>query len=114
MSGVIVQIMRAVLAVMLFQFVAPAFLPVSEARINTILQYETDHDSVSAPQFLKETDEISWEKFSKCRYISIVNLTNHFFSIITSHDKRSYFLQDHQHQSTPASLLFKVYRTFRI
>jgi len=114
MSGVVRQIMRTVIAVMLFQFIAPTFLPTTEARLGHTLQYETDHNSVFAPQFLKETDESSLEKFSKGGCISILNLTSHFFSITTLHDKRSYFLYDHQDPSAPASLLFKIHRTFRI
>ena len=109
-------IMRTALTLLLFQFFAPAFLPlvvqqVSHAKPTSI---HVPHSSIVAPLLLKEKDEKEHDDFTSISALApLLDLTAHSLNLKASHKgKPNYLRQDLWYDLAPA--LFSRLCTFLI
>jgi hypothetical protein len=110
------QIMRLALLLMLFQFFAPAFLPLVVQQVpNTkITSIHVQHSALVAPLLLKEKDEKEHDDFASISNLApLLDLTAHSINLTASHKgKHNYFHQDLWYDLAPA--IFTRLRTFLI
>jgi hypothetical protein len=111
------QIIRMALLLMLFQFLAPAFMPpaVQDFLSDKITVIHPQHSSIVAPLFLKEKEEEEKEDgdfFTVSRSAPLLDFTSHSFNLTASHgNKYSVFPQQHGFPQPP---LFTLFCTFLI
>jgi hypothetical protein len=85
--------MRIVLVLMLFQFIAPAFITVvaqgSEPN-KEISCYHSPHSSITAPLFLKEKDETEDSKADifSMDLIPLIDFRDHSFVLMELHETK--------------------------
>jgi len=106
---------RIGLVLMVFQFLAPAFMPVvvQEMPSDKVTAYHAQHNSVIAPMFLKEKDEKEHEEFfSITGSTQLLDLTSHSFNLAASHASRQLIVQDDYR--LPHQPLFSLFCTFLI
>jgi len=109
------QIVRLALVLMLFQFLAPAFMPivVQEIPSERSTSFHQQHTSIVAPMLLKEKDEKEHEElFSVSNSTPLLDLTSHSFNLAASHQSIDSINQDEHNFSQPP--LFARYCTFLI
>ena len=81
---------------MVFQFLAPAFMPivVQEMPSDNATAYHAQHNSVIAPMLLKEKDEKEHEEiFSVTGSAPLLDLTSHSFNL-AAHASKHVIVQD--------------------
>ncbi|MGC3948038.1 MAG: hypothetical protein QM762_26610 [Chryseolinea sp.] len=100
---------------MLFQFVAPTFLPITTQR--ETISRETiigiQHNSIIFPLLLKEKDEKeSGETSSQPDLTVLIDLSSHVVNLTAAHDiKHSEVYEEHGIAHPP---LFQMFCTFQI
>ncbi len=108
--------MKIALVLMLFQFLSPAFFSIAvQGGFNhEKLVYHVAHNSIVAPQLLKENDEKEHEEFSSASGLTqLLDLTVHSSNLTAFHKgKYTYFSDEHRYDSRPA--LFTINCTFLI
>ena len=108
--------MRIALVLMLFQFFAPAFLPlvVQQVPHGEATSIHVPHSSIVAPLLLKEKDEKEHDGFTSVSDLApLLDLTAHSLNLKASHKgKPNYFHQDLCYDLGPA--LFTRLCTFLI
>jgi hypothetical protein len=95
MTGLRNTIMRFVLVLMMFQFIAPAFLNVigqgDESQKGT-LSYHTENSVIVFPLFLKEKEETEEEssRIDDAHFdlIPLIDFTNQSFALTELHETR--------------------------
>jgi ABC-type Zn2+ transport system substrate-binding protein/surface adhesin len=91
---------------MLFQFFAPAFLPlvVQQVPHTKTTSIHVQHSSVVAPLLLKEKDEREHDDFASISNLApLLDLTAHSINLTASHKgKHNYFHQDLWYDLAPA------------
>jgi|SRR5688500_4890122 hypothetical protein len=110
------RIMMVALVLVLFQFLAPAFLPmvVQEIPQADTKYFHVQHSSIVAPLLLKEKDERELEEVVSIPALSaLLDLTVHGFNLTASHTGKNTYFSDEQHYS-PQPALFTRYCTFLI
>jgi hypothetical protein len=110
------QIMKVALLLMLFQFFAPAFLPlvVQQVPHSKTTSIDVQHSSIVAPLLLKEKDEREHDGFASISNLApLLDLTAHSINLSASHqEKPNYFHHDLWYDLAPA--LFTRLCTFLI
>ena len=108
--------MKIALVLMLFQFLAPAFLPIvlQGTSNRDKLVYHVQHSSIVAPLLLKEKDEKEHEEFFSISGLApLLDLTVHSSNLTASHKgKYTYFSNEHRYDSGPT--LFTINCSFLI
>jgi hypothetical protein len=112
MIRVATQVIRVIIPVILFQFIAPAFLPGQEVRDRKIVCYEPIHGSIISPAFLKEIEPEAAREFTGDKAVTLLDFACHF-DYLNSLLKRP-ALWDDLVFNDHAVLYFTLYRTFRI
>ena len=116
MKRVSKEIMKIALVLMLFQFLAPAFLPIvlQGTSNRDKLVYHAQHSSIVAPLLLKEKDEKEHEEFFSISGLApLLDLTAHSSNLTASHKgKCTYFSNEHRYDSGPS--LFTINCSFLI
>lgn len=82
---------RMALALMLFNFLSPAFIPlvVQEIPNDKATAYHAHHSSVIAPTFLKEKDEKDDVDIDTPQEpAALLDLTSHVFNLTVSHSNK--------------------------
>ena len=82
---------RMAIALMLFQFLSPAFIPlvVQEIPTDEAVAFHEQHNSIVAPTFLKEKDEKEDSKFSTINAsAAILDFASHSFNLTASHSNK--------------------------
>lgn len=100
---------------MLFQFLAPAFMPVvvQEIPSEDVIAYHQKHSSVVVPMLLKEKDEKEHEEFfSVSSSTQLLDLTSHSFNLAASHGTIDSFIQNERWFPQPS--LLALFCTFLI
>ncbi len=95
MTGLRNTIMRFVLVLMLFQFIAPAFINAvcqnDESQPDTVA-YHTENSTLIFPQFLKEKEETEEESShledSHFDLVPLIDFTDHSFVLTESHETK--------------------------
>ena len=93
MTGTIKHIMRIVLVLIVFQFIAPAFFPVvsqgAEPNKETSC-YHPLHSSIIVPLLLKEKEENeeSVSDNSTIHFIPLIDFTDHSFVLTELHENK--------------------------
>ena len=109
------QIVRLGLVLMVFQFLAPAFMPivVQEMPSDKVTAYYQHHNSVVAPMLLKEKDEKEHEEiFSVTRSTPLLDLTSHSSNLAASHANKHQIVRDNY--GLPQEPLFTLFCSFLI
>lgn len=109
------QIVRLGLILMVFQFLAPAFMPVvvQEMPSDKVIAFHAQHSSVIAPMLLKEKDEKEHEEFFTITSSTpLLDLTSHSFNLAASHASKQLIVQDDS--GLPQEPLFALFCTFLI
>jgi hypothetical protein len=79
------------IALMLFQFLSPAFIPlvVQEISADRATAFHAQHSSIVAPMFLKEKDEKEDSEFSTITESApILDFSSHSFNLTVSHSNK--------------------------
>jgi hypothetical protein len=115
MIMVALQAIRFVIPVLLFQFVAPVFLPMQEGRDQAIVCYQAVHAKVVSPTFLKEIEEASDRSFGDAKqFVSLLDFSRHFDNLnLVSYLRDWSAWCDHQYRGH-AVLYFTLYRILRV
>lgn len=104
------------LLLMLFQFLSPAFLPLSLQQAPTsqkTTSYSVQHNLIVIPTFLKEKDEKETGEFSPVSESTpILDLSSHSLHLLATHEGKFSALPE-QH-SFPPSPLITLYCSFLI
>ena len=82
---------RMAIALMLFQFLSPAFIPlvVQEIPTEKATAYHAQHSSIVAPTFLKEKDEKEDSNiFTVSGLAAILDFNSHSFNLAVSHNNK--------------------------
>jgi hypothetical protein len=85
------HMIRMAIALMLFQFLSPAFMPslVQEIPTEKVTAFYEQHSSFVALSFLKEKDEKEENKFSTINEPApILDFTSHTFNLTASHSNK--------------------------
>src|SRR3990170_1059047 len=113
------EMMKIALLLMLFQFLAPAFLPIALQGTSKLdkLVYHVQHNSIVAPLLLKEKEEKDEKEHEEFFSISglapLLDLTAHSSNLTASHKgKGTYFSNEHRYDSGPS--LFTINCSFLI
>jgi hypothetical protein len=95
MTGLRNTIMRFVLVLMMFQFIAPAFMYIvcqSDESQKGALTYHTENSTIVFPQFLKEKEETEEEstRFSDAHFdfIPLIDFTDQSFVLTELHETK--------------------------
>jgi hypothetical protein len=83
---------RMAIALMLFQFLSPAFIPlvVQEIPTERPTAFHAQHSSIVAPMFLKEKDEKEDSEFSTINEpAAILDFATHSLNLTVAHSKFS-------------------------
>ena len=101
---------RMAIALMLFQFLSPAFIPlvVQEIPTERATAFHAQHSSIVAPMFLKEKDEKEDSELSTITESApILDFSSHSFNLTVSHSKKySKFAEELSFSPPPRSALF--------
>ncbi|HMG88699.1 MAG TPA: hypothetical protein VK589_01530 [Chryseolinea sp.] len=84
-------IVRIAIALLLFQFVSPAFIPLVVQGISTPKEtaFHAQHSSIVAPTLLKEKDEKEDSKISTITEpAQILDFSSHSFNLTVSHSNK--------------------------
>jgi hypothetical protein len=104
------SMIRLAIALMLFNFLSPAFMPVVVQGIPTekATAFHAQHSSIVAPMFLKEKDEKEdGEFFTLTEPAFILDFSSHSFNLTVSHsNKDSKFAEEIEFSPPPRSALF--------
>ena len=101
------QLVRVALVLMLFQFLSPAFIPLSlqQAPAQKNTSYSVQHNLIVIPTFLKEKDEKESSEFSPvCESTPILDLSSHSLNLLATHEGKFSALPD-QHSFPPSPLI---------
>ncbi|HEX6892393.1 MAG TPA: hypothetical protein VF141_16915 [Chryseolinea sp.] len=82
---------RMAIALMLFQFLSPAFIPlvVQEIPTKRATAFHAQHSSIVAPTFLKEKDEKEDSEISTITESApILDFSSHSFNLTVSHSNK--------------------------
>lgn len=94
------QIIRIALLTMLFQILAPSFMPMvaRETHGDKDIAFHTNNNSMADPMLLQEQDEKEDGDFSPSSSPApLLDLTSHTFNLVASHKKKySQFTEDEQ------------------
>lgn len=102
-------IVRIAIALMLFQFLSPAFIPLIVQEIPTKREtaFHAQHSSIVAPTFLKEKDEKEDSEFSTTNERTpILDFTSHSFNLTASHNNNSDLTEELAFTQPPRLELF--------
>jgi len=102
------QIVRAALVLLLFQFMAPAFLPmvVAEIPADRATAVHPQHNSIVVPLLLKEKEEEEHDDvFTSEGMPPLLDLSVHSINLIALHHKLT-ILSIPKHQRPPLFTLF--------
>lgn len=91
MLRISMYIVRMALALMLFQFLSPAFIPliVQEIPTEKATAYHAQHNSIVAPTFLKEKEEKEDnDLYTPNEPAAILDFTSHSFNLAVSHGNK--------------------------
>ena len=101
---------RMAIALLLFQFVSPAFIPlvVQGSPADDEIAFHAQHTSIVAPTFLKEKDEKEdSEHLTFSEPAAILDFSSHSFNLAVSHsNKYSKFTEETAFTQPPRSALF--------
>ena len=91
---------RMALVLMLFQFLSPAFIPltVQEIPSEKATAYHAHHSSIIAPTFLKEKDEKEdGDLDTPNESAAILDFTSHSFNLAVSHSNKYSKFSEEEH-----------------
>jgi hypothetical protein len=91
MLGKSKNMVRIALALMLFNFLSPAFIPlvVQEIPSEKATAFHAQHSSIVAPMFLKEKDEKDDSEFlTITEPAPILDFSSHGFNLAVSHSNK--------------------------
>ncbi|MDH4298123.1 MAG: hypothetical protein OEV74_17735 [Cyclobacteriaceae bacterium] len=105
------QIVRIALVMMLFQFLAPSFMPLTAHQTfnEKVNAYNVQHNSIVAPTLLKEQDEKEGTDFTPASNpTQLLDLASHSFNLEASHKKKycKFTEDEHGFLEPPLSILF--------
>lgn len=105
---------RMIIPVLLFQFLAPAFLPAQEGRDQDFLCYQAVQSTVISPTFLKEIEEENGTSVGDEKFIFLLDLTCHFDNLnLSACSKKWSVWRDHEYGGH-AVLYYTLYRILRV
>src|SRR5688572_26863286 len=116
MNGISKTIMKVALILILIQFFAPCFLPVTVQEISSknSPSVHTQHNSLVVPLLLKEKDEKEHKGFSCASDLSpLLDLTIHSFNLTASHTSKNIYCSGERWYD-PQPTLFIRNNTFLI
>ncbi len=116
MNSISKKIVKLALILILFQFFAPCFLPVTIQEISPAnsQSVHAQHNSLVVPFLLKEKDEKEHEGFSCESDLSpLLDLTIHSFNLTASHTSKNIYCSDERWYD-PQPTLYLRNNTFLI
>jgi hypothetical protein len=113
------QLMRVAFLLLLFQFVAPAFLPVTtqgfDSDQKSVVTLHTEHTSILIPILLKEKEEKEEldDRANDLKLLPLIDFTDHSQVLTELHEFKHHFIpvgQQYDHEPP----LFTLHCTFTI
>ena len=116
MSSNAMQLMRIVLLLLLFQFLSPAFIPVTgqgfDPEGQQSLSLHLEHNAIPVPLILKEKEENEFEKnITSLVLTQLIDFTDHSQALTEFHELKanSTPFQGHHNHKLPLFTLFCTY-----